>query len=31
MIEQQMSLHSKMEKLLDAMMLQFRGDKDFNS
>ncbi len=31
MMEQQIALHSKMENLLDAMMLQIGGDNDFNS
>lgn len=30
-VKQQISLHSKMEKLLDAMMQQIRGEKDSNS
>lgn len=30
-MKQQISLHSKMEKLLDAMMLQIGGDNDTNS
>ena len=31
MMDQQISLHSKMEKLLDAMMLQIRIGKESNS
>ncbi|MEY3895440.1 MAG: hypothetical protein RLZZ214_959 [Verrucomicrobiota bacterium] len=31
MVDQQSAFHSKMEKLLDAMLLQIRSDKDSNS
>lgn len=31
MMEQQVSLHSQMEKLLDSMMLEIRSDRDSNS
>lgn len=31
MMEQQISLHSKMEKFLDTMMLKIGGDNDSNS